>query len=686
MTGFADALASLLPRCLDSIVYLGATAADVYPLMALHPGSLVVAQGDADEVSLLRSMASVDARLLVHDVVLAVTTGPADWHRYNLPRLTGLIEHSELSRLYPRLQTLSSTRVEAFGVEGWLATLCASAHSARSRALVIDLPCMEGRLLSALSDSTLQGFSFVVVQCGPGSGAGVSDLEARLAEAGFVPQSVLASGELLWPVLAWKLGVDAVLAGKLRSRISELEQQCSDLSSSLTSSRLEAHELGGRLLEATDRGRTLELQVDNLSRQLADTRAALAAAEDKLVAEKAAMQAQAEEAAIASAQHGAALESKIAELDRQCSSLSSSLTSSRLKADALGSRLLETQQDLLEEKDRGRVLDVQVDDLARRLSETSDALVVADEKLLAERQSRELEALDAARRIEALGEEVTSIRTERDSLADQVSDLRVELEEAFASAQQREALEARCRELLTEQGSIRQQLHDERAAAAIALAEVKALRSTIASSEITTKALREELVVVAAGVRVERDELFARCAELSAELEAARQAEQSRAADAKAHGDERDALAHQVTEQRAELQSLGQVLASLRQEADELRERLEVVVRESGDLRSRLEAEGARASATEQRLGAELADARQATGLALKLQSLREADLADLQQRYARAMTQQQSQHELLKKLGHRLTVALHYFEQLVVEERITSAQIRDTSDQRNGL
>ncbi len=67
-----------------------------------------------------------------------------------------------------------------------------------------------------------------------------------------------------------------------------------------------------------------------------------------------------------------------------------------------------------------------------------------------------------------------------------------------------------------------------------------------------------------------------------------------------------------------------------------------------------------------QGLQRDLADARQTASLSVKLQTLREADLRDLQGRYETVTVQQQGQHALLTQLAQRLTVANQYFHQLV--------------------
>jgi FkbM family methyltransferase len=82
-----------------------------------------------------------------------------------------------------------------------------------------------------------------------------------------------------------------------------------------------------------------------------------------------------------------------------------------------------------------------------------------------------------------------------------------------------------------------------------------------------------------------------------------------------------------------------------------------------------------RAQAHEQQAGAanaelhklrtELAAASRAAALGTKLQMLREADLRDLQQRYEASQEVQARQHDMLMKLGERLSLASNYFHQL---------------------
>jgi len=68
----------------------------------------------------------------------------------------------------------------------------------------------------------------------------------------------------------------------------------------------------------------------------------------------------------------------------------------------------------------------------------------------------------------------------------------------------------------------------------------------------------------------------------------------------------------------------------------------------------------------EARLRQELAEARQTASLSTKLQALREADLKDLQGRYEASLSIQESQHQVLVKLGERLRAVAGYFHEAV--------------------
>jgi exonuclease VII small subunit len=89
-----------------------------------------------------------------------------------------------------------------------------------------------------------------------------------------------------------------------------------------------------------------------------------------------------------------------------------------------------------------------------------------------------------------------------------------------------------------------------------------------------------------------------------------------------------------------------------------------------------------------QQLTKELTEARQTVNLSVKMQALREADLRDLQGRYQTTLQEQQSQHELLTRLGQRLTTANQYFHQLALSKQVSVelAVAASTSSAQPGL
>jgi hypothetical protein len=88
---------------------------------------------------------------------------------------------------------------------------------------------------------------------------------------------------------------------------------------------------------------------------------------------------------------------------------------------------------------------------------------------------------------------------------------------------------------------------------------------------------------------------------------------------------------------------------------------------QQSDKTAMLKADLDRLTKAEESLGQDLREARQTAALSVRLQSLREADLKDLQQRYQASVEVQEKQHQLLGKLSERLNTAAVYFHQLSV-------------------
>ena len=96
-----------------------------------------------------------------------------------------------------------------------------------------------------------------------------------------------------------------------------------------------------------------------------------------------------------------------------------------------------------------------------------------------------------------------------------------------------------------------------------------------------------------------------------------------------------------------------------------LKEVQERLSRQTGEQQAQIE-QLTKARDEQEILKQELIEARQTVSLSIKLQTLREADLKDLQGRYQTSLSIQERQHQMLVKLGERLSVASSYFHQLV--------------------
>jgi hypothetical protein len=103
----------------------------------------------------------------------------------------------------------------------------------------------------------------------------------------------------------------------------------------------------------------------------------------------------------------------------------------------------------------------------------------------------------------------------------------------------------------------------------------------------------------------------------------------------------------------------------------ELQRQLDAVTRESDEQASLAKerlVQIEKGDASEIHLMHELREAKQSASLAIRLQTLREADLEDLQIRYQVSLSIQDRQHKMLVKLGEQLSAASSYFQQIVAK------------------
>lgn len=135
-----------------------------------------------------------------------------------------------------------------------------------------------------------------------------------------------------------------------------------------------------------------------------------------------------------------------------------------------------------------------------------------------------------------------------------------------------------------------------------------------------------------------------------------------------------ETLETSVRELQASLEASNALHAQAEAEKAQLQGQVNTLQASIRELQSAVETSNATASQAAGALAQNqeaLEQARQAARLGLKLQTLRENDLRDLQQRYQASLEVQERQHQMLVKLGERLGAASRYFHQLTDADRL---------------
>lgn len=262
------------------------------------------------------------------------------------------------------------------------------------------------------------------------------------------------------------------------------------------------------------------------------------------------------------------------------------------------------------------------------------------EQLMAEQAARseELGALTeglerANREIEALGKSHAELAADRDKALESLSAALRERDDALAGRS--EALRER-EDALAERSAALLERDDALGQRSAALSE----RDDALSQRSAALSEREELAASIASLQ-----------ERATGLEGARAAADSRTT----------ALQQKLTDFSQEAAG---TIAALTKERDTAIGSLV----EKTALAERLQAAHGELQARAERLETELLEARKSLALSIKLQAQRDADLADLQERYRESQEVQENQRNLLERLGERLGEASRYFHQLADE------------------
>jgi len=149
---------------------------------------------------------------------------------------------------------------------------------------------------------------------------------------------------------------------------------------------------------------------------------------------------------------------------------------------------------------------------------------------------------------------------------------------------------------------------------------------------------------------------------------------------------ERDANVNLANERQAQIEQVSNESNQLAQFAAERMQQIEVLTHERDEFNVQrntlenkcrsIEQSVEKLATQEMQLTSELAQAKQTIALSIKLQTLKETDLRDLQQRYQAALSVQENQHKLLVQLSERLTLAADYFHKMSEQDAIVREEV----------
>ena len=322
--------------------------------------------------------------------------------------------------------------------------------------------------------------------------------------------------------------------------------------------------------------------------------------------------------------------------------LSRALQTANYQRDSLGAALTVAENGLAAAAEQGDALNARIAELEASIADKNQRFLAEREvhvarSRLADDQAAELEAVRAlasgrADELEESAQKLAALSAELEAAAAQNVELATLRDQLAAQATALDTLGTRLERLQDDKTGLEEQLADknrrfveERAAYADTVAKQRAE----AEAKITT--LSDTCA-----------KQGARVAEMEGRLEAAANRMRSLEAQLAEATREREALGAKIATADARADAAERGTRAATSQADGLRERI-------AELTRRLE------------------DASDAAGLAVRLQTLRENDLDDLQRRHGTLNEAFDNQRRLLEKLAGRLVAANEYFQRLAL-------------------
>jgi len=363
-----------------------------------------------------------------------------------------------------------------------------------------------------------------------------------------------------------------------------------------------------------------------------------------------------------------ASEDRIDDLARDCKSLAEQLDAARSRERQVTGSIAALQANLRQADSSIRAGEERAALLISKLEERESELATLKERetrsseTLAALQAELQHAKAAGRKQEEQVEALTRTLDERDSQlakledqakqsSDAMTALRAQLEQANAKLQAQQERSGTLSASLAERDSELSRLREEAKQAS----DAKAMLQAELDQAKAKLRVQEERAATLAGQLGERDSKI-----VALEERARHSAKEAQ-----------EAMEHarqQLADAQAEVASTRESHRQLKEEHDRIEREVKAAIAER-DTEVRKNQQGSeqleRLKLRLNELDGQLVNARDAMTLAIRMQTLRENDLEDIRDRYARLQGTFQSQRELLKKLSERLVAANEYFQQL---------------------
>lgn len=605
----------------DLLVHFGAGKCRELPdyLSGRNGKDTVLVEAHPELVKMLRARVDAISNVSVMEVAVAGKPGECELHVYNLVDFTSLRSAEYLHELFPGLRLKEKLPVVATSATDLLSQL--NSEGRNSICLVIDTPGEEYAILEALAQSRqLDKVADLVVYCSKTAlyeaGHGETELRELLDRVGYEVAASEADQDPEFLVLVLK-------RNRRKLEYERMQKRLSVLGNGLQALRQEfSTEIGELRAAISSKDAEIQALIDARNQQEHDSvRHQQKAAQEKERVRK--------------------LKEQRDQLQKRLETVRERLADLRYPEFGAGAG---SQDDLELLANLKKAVNFECERSAQ-LQEERNRLAAELEQLKAQHV---ISLTDAERRGAHFEEERAALRAEREQL----------------KAQHAEAMEAAAREKSDEI----EQLKEQHAAAMEAATKKK-------DNELDSLQHQcNEWSEVAQQQAREIAEADKRIAELEAELAHLKDKwpsqHESYQVLKNAHAEELEAVRNEFG---SEVKRLAEQNGELVNELAALRSGLEVASTERDSLqleRERLADENRKLTEAAAAKEDAVKNARRDLGVALRLQSLREADLKELQERYARIYETKKGQEELLLKLQQRLSVAAEQLKHLALDEQ----------------